>query len=313
MKSILAIVVCIGSLLPLPLSGQAPATQPNLPAQALGPNDLIGVAVYDSPELTRTVRVGADGTIRLPMLHRAVRASGLLPADLEQAIAQALVAEQIVLDPHVTITVVEYHSRPISVAGAVKTPVTFQAVGPVSLLEALTRAGGPAATAGQDVLVAVPSRGDREGVIRRIPIRQLIEGEDPTLNLTLEGGEEVRVPEIGRVFVVGNVRRPGAYPLDRAEDTSVMKVLALAEGLAAYAGKEAYIYRREGNASEPKELRIELRSILKRKAADQTLRAGDVLYVPDASGRRLGLAVLERALLFGSTAGATALIYGQAR
>src|SRR5207244_2325646 len=62
----------------------------NLPAQKIGPNDLLNISVYDAPELTRTVRVGADGLIRLPMLKRQIKADGLMPAQLESAIAEAV-------------------------------------------------------------------------------------------------------------------------------------------------------------------------------------------------------------------------------
>ena len=50
---------------------------------------------------------------------------------------------------------------------------------------------------------------------------------------------------------------------------------------------------------------------MERKAPDATLLANDVLYIPDNHGKRLGLAIIEKMLLFGSTAGATALIYGR--
>jgi len=68
--------------------------------------------------------------IRLPMLKRLIKAEGLFPADLETAIAQALRDEQILVDPFVTVTIAEYHSRPISVSGAVKMPLVFQAKAP---------------------------------------------------------------------------------------------------------------------------------------------------------------------------------------
>src|SRR5436190_24148829 len=71
----------------------------NLPAQKIGPNDLLNISVYDAPELTRTVRVGADGLIRLPMLKRQIKADGLMPAQLESAIAEAVTAEQLIVDP----------------------------------------------------------------------------------------------------------------------------------------------------------------------------------------------------------------------
>ena len=78
------------------------------------------ISVYDAPELTRTVRVGADGFMRLPMLKQRIKAEGLMPGELEAAIAAALVAEQLMVDPFVTVTIAEYNSRPISVAGAVR-------------------------------------------------------------------------------------------------------------------------------------------------------------------------------------------------
>src|SRR5580698_479304 len=64
----------------------------NLPAQRIGASDLIAVSVYDAPELTRTVRVGADGFVRMPMLSERIKAAGLMPAELEAAIVKALQA-----------------------------------------------------------------------------------------------------------------------------------------------------------------------------------------------------------------------------
>ena len=113
----------------LPLLAQK--TEPegaNLPAQKIGADDLLAIAVYDSPELTRTVRVSAQGQIHLPMLKKAIPAAGLQPMELESAVAQALRAEQILVDPVVTVTVAEYRSRPVSVAGAVKRPLDVSGV-----------------------------------------------------------------------------------------------------------------------------------------------------------------------------------------
>jgi polysaccharide biosynthesis/export protein len=285
----------------------------NLPAQRIGPRDLIMVQVYGSPELTRSLRVGADGMIRLPMLKQRFKAEGVMPNDLENLIAKALEEEGLIVEPLVTITVAEYSSRPISVAGAVKTPLTFQASSPVTLLEAITRAGGLTQTAGSEILVSkTQSRADgvAAALMQRIPVKALIDGTDPDANLKLSGGEEVRIPEAGKVFVVGNVKRPGAYLVEDGAETTVLKMLAHAEGLAPFAGKQAFIYRREASGTK-NEIPIDLSKIMERKSPDATLLADDVLYVPDNHNRRLGLAVLEKLLLFGGTAGATALIYGR--
>lgn len=287
----------------------------NLPAQKIGPRDLIAIQVYDSPELTRTVRIGADGFMRLPMLKQRVKAEGLMPGDLETVVADALAEEGLLVEPFVTITVAEYASHPISVAGAVRSPLTFQASSPVTLLEAITRAGGLAPEAGSEILISKAQPGpdgEQTSLIQRIPVKALIDAADPDVNVKLTGGEEIRVPEAGKIFVVGNVKRPGAFSVQDGAESSVLKLLALAEGLAPYSGKQAYIYRREASGGK-NEIPIELSKIMARKAPDATLLANDVLYIPDNRGRRIGLAALEKLLMFGSTAGATALIYGQVR
>ena len=132
---------------------EAPSESANLPVEKLGPDDLLGISVYDSPELSRTVRVDADGDIRLPMMRQRIMAAGLFPYELEKSITSALVSENILVNPVVTVSVVEYRSRPITVAGAVKGPLTFQATGTVTLLDAISRAGGVADNAGSSILV----------------------------------------------------------------------------------------------------------------------------------------------------------------
>jgi polysaccharide export outer membrane protein len=284
----------------------------NLPAQPIGPEDLIAVSVYDAPEFTRTARVGSDGLIRLPMLRQRLQAEGLLPADLETVIAAALSAEQLMVDPVVAVTVVEYHSRPISVLGAVRNPVTFQAAGTLTLLDALTRAGGLSPEAGSEILVSRKQAGADPAPasqVERIPVRGLIDEADPALNLRLSGGEEIRVPEAGRVFVVGNVKKPGAYPIQDGADTGVLKMLALAEGLTPFSSRTAYIYRRAENSPVRQEIPIPLKQIMQRKSGDVPLLANDILYIPDNSGQRTGVAVLEKIVGFGASTASGVLVW----
>jgi polysaccharide export outer membrane protein len=308
------ILVCLSCLLSVASAQTRPPAVPetpgaNLPAQPIGANDLVAVSVYDAPELTRTVRVSTDGFIRLPMLKQRVKTQGLMPSDLELAIAKALRDEQIIVDPFVTVNVAEYNSHPISVAGAVKLPLTFQATGPVTLLEAITRAGGLAPEAGPEILVTRTQPGPdgtSSALVQRILVKGLINAADPALNIVLNGGEEIRVPESGKVYVIGNVKMPGAYPVGDGTESTVLQMLALSQGLMPYAAKEAYIYRREGSGSK-NEIPIPLTKIMERKAADTPLLANDILYVPDNKGRRMTLGALEKMLLLASGAGAAAI------
>ena len=286
----------------------------NLPAQAVGANDLIAVSVYDAPELSRTIRVDADGLIRLPMIEQRIKAKGLYPADLEAAIGKALKEEQILNNPFVTVTIASYHSRPVSVAGAVKMPLVFQAEGPTTLLEAIARAQGLREDAGREIIVSRSQPG-ADGtpvmVTRRLSVRALIDDADPEVTLKLTGGEEIRVPEVCKIYIVGNVKKPGAFPVQDGADTTVLQMLALAEGLTPFASKQAYVYRREATGDK-NEIGVPLDKIMKRQAPDVALTANDILYIPDRAGKRLTVSTLEKVLGFGSAAGA-ALIYGTTR
>ncbi len=317
-----AFVIALYAWSPAPAAAQfvtpaAPAENgPNLPAQPIGPNDLLAISVYGAPEFSRTVRVSEAGQIRLPMLPAKIDVLGMMPAELETRVAAAFEDAQILVEPAVTVSIAEYHSHPISVVGAVRAPLTFQAVGPTSLVEAITRAQGLAEDAGAEILITrTPKEGSGTAsvlpsrqIIRRVPVRGLIDATDPSLNVMLEGGEEVRVPVIGRVFVVGNVTHSGGFRLDEAAGMSVLKALALSDGLAPFAAKVAYIYRR-GNGA-PVEIPIELRKIMDRKSDDVQLLANDIFYVPDNRSRRTTLAVLERAVGFTIGTASGALILG---
>ena len=138
--------------------------------------------------------------------------------------------------------------------------------------------------------------------------RALITAMDPALNISLHGGEEIRVPEAGRIFVVGNVKKPGAFPLTDGAESSVLKALAMSEGLQQYAGHMAYIYRTEGGAGGKNEIPVELKQVMDRKAQDVPLVANDILYIPDAKGTRATFNTLEKVLLIG-TGLSGALIY----
>ena len=303
--ALFALATAYAQLTPMPEVAIA-----NLPSQPIGPNDLIAVSVYRAPELSRTLRVAPDGTIDLPMIERRIPAAGLLPRDLETTIAAELRTAKILIDPYVKVTVAEYHSRPIAVAGAVRRPITFQAVGLVTLLQALARAEGLTPDAGTEIVVSSPSPDPSlQAIVRRIPIARLLNDADPNLNIRLTGGEEIRIPEAGRIYVVGNVRKPGSYAVRDQTPPTLLKMLAQAEGLAPYANKLAFLYRLNVTTGTKEEITIALEQIMKRKSPDIPLVVDDILYVPDNKGRRIGLAALEKALLFGSTAGATALVW----
>jgi len=143
----------------------------------------------------------------------------------------------------------------------------------VTLLDALARAEGLTNDAGAEVLIT------RGGLVERISVKRLMKDPDPSLNYQLHGGEVIRVPEAGKIFVVGNVRKPGAFTVRDANDNSVLRMVALSEGLMPFAAKEAYIYRRDEKGAK-QEIPVAIEKIMQRKAPDVTLETDDVLYIP---------------------------------
>lgn len=270
----------------------------NLPGQKIGPNDLLAISVYDAPELTRTVRVSSEGYIRLPMLKTKLRAADLMPSELETAIAEALTDAEILVDPVVAITVAEYHSRPISIMGAVRKPTTFQATGNVTLLEALGRAEGLGVNAGPEIIVTRANSADPSiPFVQRISVRELIDQARPDLNLPLFGGEEIRVPEARMIYVAGNVKKPGAIPVRDSSPITVMKALGMSEGLTPYYKKTVYILRPDETGTK-REIPVQLNRILDRKEEDLALRPEDILYIPDDNKKRVTMSIIEKGTVF---------------
>jgi polysaccharide biosynthesis/export protein len=103
-----------------------------------------------------------------------------------------------------------------------------------------------------------------------------------------------------------------SHPIQGSSEITILKALALDEGLMPFAGSNAYICRREAGTSSKNELSIPLKQIMKRKAPDTPLLADDILYISDAQGRGPSLAAFKKILLFGS-GDVTALVYSGVR
>lgn len=281
--------------------------QGGVPTDAIGPGDLLDISVTYCPELTRSFRVGADDTLALPLLHAPVAVSGDTPQQLSMRIEKALKDQHVLVDPVVSISVLEFQSRPVSVVGAVNHPLTFQANSHTTLIDAIARAEGLSPNAGGTIVVTSSSPGGTPR-ISEISVTELFSGAFPAADLSLHGGEEVRVLEAQKIFVVGDVRRPGMYSMQSDSDTTVVKALALSSGLDSYSAKMAFIYRKIPGSPNRKEIEIPLRAIMKRRAPDVTLAADDILYIPTNDGRRLTGKLLGQIAGFGQTAEAGLLV-----
>ncbi len=119
----------------------------------IGSGDLLGIQVFDVPELSREVRVSQTGTIAIPLVPVRLHVSGLTETQVELKIAEVLEANGLVSHPDVSVAVKEHKSKPITIVGAVPRPMVYQADRQVTLIEVLAEAGGISNDAGDTVII----------------------------------------------------------------------------------------------------------------------------------------------------------------
>jgi polysaccharide biosynthesis/export protein len=274
----------------------------NLPFQSIGASDLIRLTVSDSPELSQTFRIDKQGNLNLPLLQKPIHAAGLMPDALRDEITTTLKAQHLLVNPVVDVSVVEYRSRDVTISGAVKTPMTIQELGDLRVLGALSQAGGLLPEAGPEIIVEQANGGSQ-----RLSVHELFDGLHPELNIPVIAGAQIRVPECEQVFVVGDVKRPGAFPFQDMQDTTVLKLLALSGGLDSFSRSKAYIYRTEPGSAQKTEIEVPLRRILDRKAEDVKLAANDILYVPTNGKLKTSASVVNHVTGMGNAAVSAAI------
>ncbi|MBI4595532.1 MAG: polysaccharide biosynthesis/export family protein [Candidatus Tectomicrobia bacterium] len=106
----------------------------------IGGKDILEITVYDEPDLTKILRVSRQGTISFPLIG-AVKVEGLSPSQLELRLKEQLAAGYL-KNPQVNVMVKEYHSKEVSVVGALSKPGVYPLTSPTTVLEMLSLAGG---------------------------------------------------------------------------------------------------------------------------------------------------------------------------
>lgn len=292
------------------LAGQLIPSQPASPQPAdaaeylLGPDDQIKIWALGAEEISdKSVRIGPSGDIDLPLLGR-IHAAGLTVEQLKSALKQHLVKE--VRAPQVSVDIVEFGSQPASVMGAVNHPGVYQLSGRKTLAEVLSLAGGLRPDAGPFVKIArqikwgaVPlpnARTDPSGdfSVAQLTVKSLLSATNPAENILVRPHDVITVPTAEMVYVVGAVKKPGAFALNERESVSVLQALSLAEGLGSTPKpQDSKILRTMPGTSERKEIAVDLKKVMTGKAEDQALRANDILFVPDSTSKKAAGRALE--------------------
>jgi len=249
----------------------------------LGPEDEIEIRVWDHDDLTRKTRVGLDGNISFPFVGE-IKAQGLSLADLQKEIERRL-GPKYIIDPRVSITVLEYKSRKFFVVGNVQKPGTYPLTKAIRVVEAISQAGGiasgtiskPLSGAVAIIIRAQPGEKlDQPKMPDKIPASQKITvsltgalAGDPKQNLEIKNGDTIYIPNL-IYYVTGEVKKPDRYPYE--ENITVLMAVTAAGGFTDKASpRKTYIIRENSGVKEKV-----------KTGMDDPIRAGDTIVVPES-------------------------------
>lgn len=203
----------------------------------LGAGDLLQIAVFESKNLDTTVRVSSRGFVTLMLLGQ-VQIKGLTGREVEIKI-EDLYRAKYIKDPHVSVFVKEHFSQRVTLVGQFENPGTYDYASKQRLLDAMALAGGLTDKAGHTVQIRRSGKMVGEPNVFVVDLDQLIKEGRTELNIEINGGDIIFVPEAGNYFVDGAVRRPGSYTI--RNKMVLMEALLAAGGVAPYALKDSIV------------------------------------------------------------------------
>jgi len=270
-------------------AGNAQAEVP-MPAP-IAPGDILEISEYRTPEIRSVVRVSAAGTVTLPLVNE-VSLGGLDEEGAARAIEAALVAKGMLLHPLVSVLVTAQAGQDVSVLGEVVRPGVYAYTAHHRLLDVISQASGVALGAGR--VVNILHRSD-PNTPHRVALDP--EGADPSHehNPELSPGDTIEVSRAGLVYVVGDVVRPGGFPVDSVHGLTVLQALSLAWGSTQNAATTRALLIREQKGGRAL-ITLNLKRMLRGQDPDQEIHDRDILFVPDSMAKNLINRTLESAI-----------------
>ena len=261
---------------------ELPQIQPPAGKYVLGSGDVVTVTVWGHPELSGKRVIGPDGEIQLPFVG-SFKVAGLNADDASRKLTSALREDY--LNTAASVIVDSYNSNQIIVLGHVAHQGVLTFPGDPTLLEALAKAG------------AAPSKDDQAGMPTRcaiirgrdrimwIDLRPLMKGTDVSLNMTLHRNDLLFVPDPDDelVYVMGQVKNPGPYPL--TANMSFLEALSRAGGPNDSAQPGKIVLARPSKNTEQI---VDLESDIQKSGTNYQLEPGDIVYVPKSGLAKLG-------------------------
>ena len=188
-------IICstlLAMMLTLASFGQTlePPRSSSSPLYIIQPNDVLQIFVWKEPNLSEKVTVRPDGRISFPLIQD-MQAAGMNPGQLKQRIEENL--KEFIDAPNVTVIVDAIKSYRVFVTGKVAKPGAIEVEKPISVLQALSLAGGAVEFANMEDIVIIRNTGE-DSTLYRFNYPEVIKGKNFSQNMLLKSGDVVVVP-----------------------------------------------------------------------------------------------------------------------
>jgi polysaccharide export outer membrane protein len=248
-------------------------------AGPIGAGDLVEMSVFDTPELSGKLRVSNTGDVILPLVG-TLHLQSLTAGEAQTLIRQKLIDGGFLKDPQVTVFISEYATQNVSVVGEVHKPGVYPAFGAHHLLDYLSLAEGVTPLAGTTITITHSGHPDQPQSVKMTAGA----APQPENNPEILPGDTIFVERTGIVYVVGDVARPGGFPMDHDGQLSILQAVALAQGMNSTAAKgSAKLIRTTPQGRQ--EIPVNLKKILSSKQTDLAMRDNDILFVPSSAAK----------------------------
>ena len=246
----------------------------------LGPNDLVEVQVVEEPRLNLERRITNRGRLILPMLGE-LEVAGLTTAETETKLKTRL-EESFLQRATVTVRVIEFRSRPISVIGAVRTPGTLEISGRWNLLNAITDAGGLAEAHGEVVHILRRAPNGLHDQLT-VSLHDLLVDADPSVNIPIFSNDVISVPRAApiTVYLMGEVGSTGELTFRANQRPTLLTAIAQAGGLTKRASPKISVKRRAEDGTRY-EIVVRYKQLLNGEREDLPLEDGDLIVVKES-------------------------------
>ena len=246
----------------------------------IGARDLLELRVVEVPDLNVDRRVDHNGTIELPLIGE-FKVAGMTALEARAQLEELLRAKY-VNRASVSLVVKEFANKPISVMGAVGKPGALNIGGSVTLMQAISAAGGLAPGAGKKVFIIRRADNGLSDILE-VATERLFRDTSELWNVPVYPSDVINVPPRStvKIFCLGEVKSPGAIEFDSDDRITLLTAIAKAGGLTDRASKTIRIKRKADDGRDV-ETSVNYRAVLAGKATDPVLKADDVLIVEES-------------------------------